>query len=229
MNFEIEFLKKIHLYIYQDVSQCYIGSGYLMTQIGNIAPDFTAFTTQGALSLSEFDGKWVILFAHPADFTPVCTTEFIAFSRMYDKFKNLNTELLGISVDSIYSHIAWLRDIEEKLEIKIPFPLIADPDKEICKMYNLLDEKTGVALRGIFIIDPDGKIRFSAVYPFEMGRKIDEILRCLRALQISDETGYSTPANWEPGDPTIDSPPKDMKGAEERVREGADRWYLMRR
>ena len=122
--------------------------------LGQKAPDFTVNTTKGPVSLSDYKGKWVLLFSHPADFTPVCTTEFMGFSERYEDFKKLGVELLGLSVDSIYSHIAWLRDIKEHYGIEVPFPLIADLDKEVARAYNMIDEKTGTTVRGVFIIDP---------------------------------------------------------------------------
>jgi peroxiredoxin (alkyl hydroperoxide reductase subunit C) len=195
--------------------------------LGQKVPDMTVNTTQGPISFSQFKGKWVLLFSHPGDFTPVCTTEFMAFAEHYDEFKKLGVELIGLSVDSLFSHIAWLRDIKEKFGITIPFPVIADPNKEVAKEFNLMDEKVGATVRGVFIIDPNQVVRWMIYYPAEIGRNIKEIIRVIKALQFNWEKKLATPVDWEPGDAGVKSAPGTMKDAEERLKEpGAERWYL---
>ncbi len=141
--------------------------------LGQKAPDFTVNTSKGPVTLSNYRGKWVLLFSHPGDFTPVCTTEFIAFTERYSDFQKLGVELLGLSIDSVYSHIAWIRDIKEHFGIDIPFPIIADINKEVARDYNLIDEKAGSTVRGVFIIDPNQIVRWMIYYPAETGRNID--------------------------------------------------------
>ncbi len=194
--------------------------------IGAKAPDFMVNTTRGPISMSEYKGKWVILFSHPADFTPVCTTEFMEFARRYDDFKNLNTELIGLSIDSLQSHIEWLKDIKEKFGVEIPYPVIADINKEVARAYNLIDEKAGNTVRGVFIIDPDQKVRWMIYYPAETGRNIDEILRSLKALQVNFNNKLATPVNWKPGDKGIIPQPSTLEDAYRRVNEGNKAWYL---
>jgi peroxiredoxin (alkyl hydroperoxide reductase subunit C) len=176
---------------------------------------------------SSLKGKWVLLFSHPGDFTPVCTTEFLAFSNRYEDFKKLGVELIGLSVDSIYSHIAWLKDIKDHYGIEVPFPVIADIDKEVARMYNLIDEKAGNTVRGVFIIDPNQVVRWMIYYPAETGRNIDEIIRVIKALQFNWKTKLATPANWKEGDAGIQGAPTDFETALKREKEpGAERWYL---
>lgn len=194
--------------------------------LGMKAPDFTTTTTKGPLVFSSLKGKWVLLFSHPADFTPVCTTEFMAFSEKYDDFKKLGVELLGLSVDSIYSHIAWLRDIKEHFGVEVPFPVIADIDKEVATAYNLFDEKSGLTVRGVFIIDPNQVVRWMIYYPAETGRNISEIIRVIKALQFNWEKKLATGANWNPGDPGIAGAPNTFEDSLARDKEGAERWYL---
>ncbi|MCL4327291.1 MAG: peroxiredoxin [Candidatus Thermoplasmatota archaeon] len=195
--------------------------------IGSHAPEFTINTTKGPLVFSSLKGKWVLLFSHPGDFTPVCTTEFLAFSNRYEDFKKLGVELIGLSVDSIYSHIAWLKDIKDHYGIEVPFPVIADIDKEVARMYNLIDEKAGNTVRGVFIIDPNQVVRWMIYYPAETGRNIDEIIRVIKALQFNWKTKLATPANWKEGDAGIQGAPTDFETALKREKEpGAERWYL---
>ena len=182
-----------------------------MPLIGDPAPAFTAVTTQGEINFpKDFKGKWIILFSHPADFTPVCTTEFMTFASMMDEFKALNTQLVGLSIDSIYSHIAWLRKIQELkwngLEnIEVTFPLIEDIKMEVAKKYGMLqpNASTTQAVRAVFIIDPKGIIRTILYYPQSTGRNFDEIKRLVQALQKADADNVATPANWRPGDDVI--------------------------
>ncbi len=194
--------------------------------IGAKAPDFMVNTTRGPISMSEYKGKWVILFSHPADFTPVCTTEFMEFAKRYENFKDLNVELIGLSVDSLQSHIEWLKDIKEKFDVEIPYPVIADINKEVAREYNLIDEKAGNTVRGVFIIDPDQKVRWMIYYPAETGRNIDEILRSLKALQVNWNNKLATPVNWKPGEKGIVPPPSTLEDAYKRINEGNKAWYL---
>ncbi|MGB9959715.1 MAG: peroxiredoxin [Candidatus Bathyarchaeales archaeon] len=190
--------------------------------LGQKAPDFEAPTTHGKLRLSDFKGSWLVLFSHPADFTPVCTTEFIAFTQLYEEFKKRNTALLGLSVDSVSSHIAWTRNIEEKMGVKIPFPIIADLNKEVAKKYGMIhpEQSKTETVRCVFIIDPEGKIRAILYYPLTTGRNMKEILRIIDALQTTDKYHVATPANWQLGDPVVVPPPTTVEAAEERLKEG---------
>ena len=198
--------------------------------IGEKAPDFEAATTQGTLKLSDFEGSWLVLFSHPADFTPVCTTEFIAFSKINEELRNRNTELLGLSVDSVSSHIAWIRNVEEKMGVKIPFPIIADLNKEVSKKFGMIHpaQSKTETVRCVFIIDPESKIRAILYYPLTTGRNMKEILRMIDALQTTDKHKVATPANWNVGDPVVVPPPSTAEGAEERIEADYDckDWYL---
>ena len=197
------------------------------------APDFEANTTHGPLKLSSLRGKWVVLFSHPADFTPVCTTEFIAFAQMNDQFAALNTQLIGLSIDSNYSHIAWVRTIEEKFGVKIPFPVIADLDMKVASLYGMVHPgaSSTQAVRAVFIIDDKGILRAMIYYPLSNGRNMPEILRIVTALQTSDKYGVATPANWQPGDPVIVPPPNTVEAAEKRLKEGYDctDWFFCKK
>lgn len=184
---------------------------YRMPLIGDKAPEFTAKTTQGVINFPEdYKGKWVILFSHPADFTPVCTTEFLTFASMAEEFKKLNTELVGLSVDSLYAHIAWLRRIHE-LEwkdfknVEVTFPVIEDISMEVAKKYGMIqpNQSTTQAVRAVFVIDPEGTIRAILYYPLTTGRNLDEIKRLVIALQTADKENCATPANWQPGEDVI--------------------------
>jgi peroxiredoxin (alkyl hydroperoxide reductase subunit C) len=183
-----------------------------MPRIGDKAPSFKAVTTQGEINFPEqYAGKWVILFSHPADFTPVCTSEFMTFATMEDKFSELNCQLVGLSVDGLYSHIAWLRTIKEKIDYKgmkdveVKFPLIEDITMDVAKKYGMMQpgESSTKAVRAVFYIDPKGIIRTIIYYPLSMGRNFDELLRVLQALQTADAFGVATPADWRPGDDVI--------------------------
>lgn len=182
-----------------------------MPLIGDPAPEFNAVTTQGNIHFpQDYKGKWVILFSHPADFTPVCTTEFMTFASMMDDFKALNTELVGLSVDSLYAHIAWLRKIKE-LEwkqfknIEVVFPLIEDIKMDVARKYGMIQpgQSSTQAVRAVFVVDPNGIIRTILYYPLSMGRNFDEIKRIILALQKADTDKVATPADWRPGDDTI--------------------------
>jgi peroxiredoxin (alkyl hydroperoxide reductase subunit C) len=200
--------------------------------IGEKAPAFEANTTQGQIVFpDDYQGKWVILFSHPADFTPVCTTEFMTFASMHDQFREMNTELIGLSIDSNYSHIAWLRKIQE-LEFKgmedleVTFPVIEGVDMEVANMYGMVQpgESSVHAVRAVFIIDPKATVRTLMYYPASTGRNFDEIMRTLIALQTADKHGVATPANWMPGDEVIVPPPGSCGTAEARV-QGAGEDY----
>ena len=176
-----------------------------MPRLNEPAPAFDAPTTDGRKTLEDYKGKWLVLFSHPADFTPVCTTEFIAFANRHDDFKARNTELLGLSIDSHYSHIAWMLNIKEKFGVEIKFPIIADPDMAISRLYDMIHpgESTTEAVRSVYIIDPDKKIRLMMTYPMNVGRNFDEILRVIDALQLADAKKIATPADWTPGGKVI--------------------------
>ena len=173
--------------------------------IGRIAPDFTAITTEGPITMSQYRGKWVLFFSHPGDFTPVCTSEFIAFTQLYEEFEKRNVQLLGISIDSNPSHLGWFYDILNMTGIKIPFPLIADRDAHIADLYGMVnpDRIYEQSVRDVFFIDPNQRIRAILAYPATNGRNIYELLRLIDALQVTNTYGVSTPANWMPGDPVI--------------------------
>ncbi|WP_269430208.1 peroxiredoxin [Methanosarcina siciliae] len=197
-----------------------------MPLIGDDAPSFTAVTTHGMINFPEdYKGKWVILFSHPADFTPVCTTEFMTFASMQEEFRELNTELIGLSIDSVFSHIAWLKRIEEKIEykgmknIEVKFPVIEDLKMEVAKKYGMLQPKTSTtqAVRAVFIIDPEAKIRTILYYPQSTGRNMQEIKRIVIALQKNSAEKVATPANWQPGDDVIIPPPNSMEAVKERL------------
>jgi len=204
-----------------------------LPRLNEPAPDFEAETTQGMLRLSDFRDRWLILFSHPADFTPVCTTEFVAFAEIHAELQKRGVELLGLSIDSLFSHIAWIRNIEEKLGKKIPFPIIADLNKDVATKYGMVmpgASKTET-VRCVFIIDPKGVLRAMLYYPMSAGRNMQEILRLVDALQTADRHGVATPANWTPGQPVIVPPPRTTEDAAERVKAGYEcvDWYLCRK
>ncbi len=201
-----------------------------LPRLGSPAPPFEAETTHGTLHLEDFKGTWVILFSHPADFTPVCTTEFIAFAKIAPDLKKRGVELLGLSIDSTYSHIAWVRNVEEKFGVKIPFPIIADLNKEVATLYGMVmpgESKTETS-RCVFVIDDKGVVRAMVYYPLTTGRNMDEILRLVDALQTTDKHGVATPANWKPGDKVIVPPPRTTDDAVERTKAGYEckDWYF---
>jgi len=191
--------------------------------IGEKFPEMEVKTTHGVIKLPDhFRGKWFVLFSHPADFTPVCTTEFVAFQKRYEKFKELNTELIGLSIDQVYSHMKWAEWIEEKLGVRIEFPIIADDTGAVAKRLGMIHPSKGMStVRAVFIVDPEGTIRLILYYPQEIGRNMDEILRALKALQISDKHRVAIPANWPEneliGDRVIIPPASDVKTAKERL------------
>jgi peroxiredoxin (alkyl hydroperoxide reductase subunit C) len=203
---------------------------FRMPVIGEPAPEFEALTTHGPLKLSDLRGKWVILFSHPADFTPVCTTEFMAFAGIADELAKLNVQLIGLSIDSVHSHLAWVRNIKEKMGVEIPFPVIADLDMKVARRYGMIHpgQSSTSTVRTVFFIDDAGIMRAMLYYPISNGRSMPEILRLTKALQTSDEHGVATPANWEPGEKVIVPAPKTPEEIEKRLKEGYEckDWYL---
>ncbi len=204
--------------------------------IGDPAPSFRAKTTMGPLNFPEdYKGKWVILFSHPADFTPVCTTEFMTFATMQEDFRKLNTELIGLSIDSIYAHIAWLRTIKEKIEfngmknVEVNFPVIEDLKMDVSRKFGMVqpNASTAQAVRAVFIMDPDSKVRAILYYPLSTGRNMDEIKRMIIAMQKADKEQIATPANWQPGDDVIIPPPGSCGVAKDRVESQDDDKYCL--
>ena len=207
------------------------GSGIPL--LGEKLPEIVAQTTKGMINIpKDFKGKWLVLFSHPADFTPVCTTEFVAFAKRNEEFKKLNAELVGLSIDQVFSHIKWVEWIKNTLKIEIPFPVIADDMGKVAAKLGMIHPGKGTnTVRAVFVVDPDSVIRLMIYYPQEIGRQIDEVLRALRALQISDKNKVAMPENWPNneliGDKVIIPPPKDVVSAEERMKtaEGYDWWF----
>lgn len=200
-----------------------------MPRIGDPAPEFKAVTTQGEIHFpNDYKGKWSILFSHPADFTPVCTSEFMTFAHMEKQFNEANCQLIGLSIDGLYSHIAWLRTIKEKIEykgmkdIEVTFPLIEDIKMDVAKKYGMIqpNEDNTKAVRAVFFVDPKGIIRAIIYYPLSLGRNFDELYRALIAMQTADEFGVATPADWRPGDDVIVSPAGSCSGAKDRMEDG---------
>jgi peroxiredoxin (alkyl hydroperoxide reductase subunit C) len=204
-----------------------------LPRLGEPAPEFEAPTTHGTIRLEDYKGSWLVIFSHPADFTPVCTTEFMAFAQIYDELQKRGVELLGISVDSITSHIAWVRNIEEKAGVKIPFPIIADLNKEVAVRFGMVhpSQSKTETVRCVFVIDPKQIVRAMIYYPLSTGRNMAEILRLIDALQTTDQHGVSTPANWKPGEMVIVPPPNTQEMAEERLKQGYEcvDWYFCKK
>lgn len=202
------------------------------------APDFEAKSTHGIIHLSDYTsrGKWVLLFSHPADFTPVCSTEFIEFARSYDEFEKINVQLVGVSIDSVFSHIAWVRDLEQIGGVEVKFPVIADLDQKVSAAYGLVHEAAAdtATVRAVFAIDPKGNVRALIYYPMQLGRNIDELLRVFQALQTADANEVSCPANWRPGQPVIVAAPATVEDAALRA-DGSSNglnvtsWYLAKK
>lgn len=206
--------------------------------IGEKMPNVEVQTTHGMKNIpGDYKGKWLVLFSHPGDFTPVCTTEFFAFAKRAEEFKKLNAELVGLSIDQVFSHIKWVDWIKENLGQEIPFPVIADDMGRVAMKLGMIHPEKGAnTVRAVFIIDPEGVIRLIIYYPQEIGRQIDEVLRALKALQISDSQKVSMPENWPNneiiGDKVILPPPKDVAGAREREKtdaEGYDWWFKFKK
>ncbi len=192
----------------------------VVPRIGDMAPDFKAVTTKGEIKFSEFaKDKWIVMFSHPADFTPVCTTEMSGFAERKSEFEAFNTELLGLSIDSIHSHLAWVNNVRNNTGVYFDFPIIADIDMKVSKLYGMLqpNESETAAVRAVFFIDPTKKIRLIMYYPLNVGRNMDEILRVLEALQVSDKNSVAMPLNWKKGDKVIIPPPKNLDEMNERL------------
>lgn len=206
-----------------------------MPRIGDQAPDFTAITTKGKIKFSDFaKDKWVVMFSHPADFTPVCTTEMSGFATRKGEFDALNTELLGLSIDSIHAHLGWVQNVRVNTGVYFDFPIIADLDMKVSKLYGMLqpNESETAAVRAVFFIDPSKKIRLIMYYPLNVGRNMDEILRALEALQTSDKHKVAMPLDWKKGDKVIVGPPKTLDELNERINDDSLEkvdWYLAKK
>jgi len=192
----------------------------VMPRIGDIAPDFSAMTTKGMIKMSDFaKDKWIVMFSHPADFTPVCTTEMSGFALRKQEFTDLNAELLGLSIDSIHAHLGWVANVKEKTGVYFDFPIIADLDMKVSKLYGMLqpNESETAAVRAVFFIDPNKKIRLIMYYPLNVGRNMDEILRSLKALQTADKFKVALPLDWKPGEKVILPAPRTLDEMEARM------------
>jgi peroxiredoxin (alkyl hydroperoxide reductase subunit C) len=201
-----------------------------LPRLGERAPDFEAETTRGRLRLSDFAGSWVVLFSHPADFTPVCTTEFVALAEIADDLRTREVELLGLSIDSLHSHLAWLEWIAEQWGREIPFPVIADHDRRVATAYGMVhpgDSGTETT-RCVFVIDDKAVVRAMIYYPLTTGRNTDEIVRLIDALQFSDAEALATPANWRPGDKALAPAPRTAEDMAERRGQGKAPWFVER-
>ncbi|GAO00833.1 MULTISPECIES: peroxiredoxin [Komagataeibacter] len=194
-------------------------------RIGDVAPDFQARTTKGEIRLSDFRGRWLLFFSHPADFTPVCTSEFMALAQAQDRFDALDCALLGLSVDSLYAHLAWLETIQERFGVEIPFPLVEDPSMVVCRAYGMLDQtaRNSATVRACYVIDPDGVIRAVMWYPMSVGRSVEELLRLVEALRRSDGNAVMTPEGWKPGGDVVRPVPTTQAGV--RKAEGTCWFY----
>jgi peroxiredoxin (alkyl hydroperoxide reductase subunit C) len=205
-----------------------------LPRLNEPAPDFEAVSTQGPIKLSNYRGKWVVLFSHPADFTPVCTTELTEFARRSETFKKLNVQLIGLSIDSVYSHIAWTRNMEQHFGVKVDYPLIADLDTRVAQLYGMIHPgaSTTATVRCVFIIDDEGILRAMIYYPLTNGRSVDEIQRIVQALQLNKSKSVATPEGWKPGDKVIVPPPLTAADAEKRVNDKTVEvtdWYFVKR
>lgn len=203
-----------------------------LPRLNEPAPYFAAETTHGPRSLEDYAGRWLLLFSHPADFTPVCTSEFVALARASERFRALDCELLGLSVDSTYAHIAWVRAIRERFGVEIDFPVIEDVSLRVAAAYGMVHpgESDTAAVRAVFVIDPDGMLRALSYYPMTTGRSVAELLRLVAALQLSARTGLATPEGWQPGDAAVERPPRTVAEAAARPIDRADSpdWYFTR-
>lgn len=191
-------------------------------RMGDAAPDFEARSTQGPVRLSDFKGRWLVFFSHPADFTPVCTTEFVALAKAHDSFAALDCALLGLSVDSLYAHLAWTRAIRELFYVEIPFPVIEDPSMLVSRAYGMIDEaaESSAGVRATYVIDPEGVIRAITHYPLTIGRSVEEMLRMVAALQATYSGEKLAPADWQPGQSLL-------QPADEEAQNEAD-WFCRR-
>ncbi len=201
-----------------------------LVRIDELAPEFEARTTLGQVRLSDYRGKWLVFFSHPADFTPVCTSEFIAFQKALSRFAALNCELLGLSVDSLYAHLAWVKDIETRFGVRISFPVIEDISMSVSRAYGMIHDKSSstAAVRSVYFIDPEGYVRAIIHYPMNVGRSVDEIIRVLSALQLSDEKNVALPEGWKPGERSVLPPPLDLDEADQRAIADGEAWYFTR-
>ncbi|SDC81654.1 peroxiredoxin [Paraburkholderia lycopersici] len=199
-------------------------------RIGDPAPEFRARTTCGERTLADYRGSWLLFFAHPADFTPVCTSEFVSLVKAQDKFDAIGCKLLGLSIDSLYAHIAWLRDIREYFGVAVTFPIIEDPSMAIATAYGMLDPLApdAAAIRASYVIDPQGIVRAVTWYPLNVGRSVEEQLRLVRALQAADSTGASTPEGWQAGMPMLELAPVSLERALQSGKDEAP-WYFRER
>lgn len=190
-----------------------------LPRLNEAAPEFDAKTTHGPRKLSDYKGRWLVLFSHPSDFTPVCTTEFMAFAKAHEDFQSLNCDLLGLSIDSVFSHLAWVANIKEKFGVEIPFPIIDDLSMKVAHAYGMIQPGASdtSAVRTTFLIDPQSVLRAMVYYPMSNGRSVDEFLRLLKAMQTSDEHKVATPENWHTGDPVIVPPPATSEAAQSRM------------
>lgn len=210
-------------------------SYYAMPRIGDKAPDFEAITTKGKIQFSDFaKDQWVVMFSHPADFTPVCTTEMSGFATRKAEFEAMNTQLIGLSIDSIHAHLGWVQNVRENTGVYFDFPIIADLDMKVSKLYGMLqpNESETAAVRAVFFIDPNKKIRLIMYYPLNVGRNMDEILRALKALQVSDKYKVALPLDWKQGDKAIVPPPKSLDELNERLADDSlekTDWYLAKK
>jgi len=186
--------------------------------LGEAAPPFEGRSTQGRIKLADFAGRWLVFFAHPADFTPVCTSEFVAFARRSADFAALNCQLLGLSVDSVYAHLAWLESIREHFGVSIDFPILEDGSMEISRRYEMLHPRNvrNAPVRALFVIDPTGKVRAMLYYPVDVGRSVDEVLRLVQALQVAERLQVVTPEGWMPGEHTVEPPPDSVAAIQSR-------------
>jgi peroxiredoxin (alkyl hydroperoxide reductase subunit C) len=204
-----------------------------MPGLNQPAPEFCAPTTHGEKKLTDYRGRWLVLFSHPADFTPVCTTEFMAFARRQADFEEIGCDLLGLSIDSTFSHLAWVKSIEDNFGVEVRFPIIADLSMEVASAYGMIQPGASdtSAVRATFVIDPDGVLRAMVYYPMSNGRSVDEILRLVKALQTADRHGVATPEGWQPGDQAIVPPPKTVEEMQRRRNEGYDYvdWYFCKK
>ncbi len=191
-----------------------------LPRIGDTAPDFNAQTTHGEIKFSQWQGgDWLILFSHPADFTPVCSTELVELGRRNQEFARRNVKLIGVSIDSVHSHLAWVQNLKQIMDVRLPYPLIADSDRRVAELYGMIHphESATVTVRALFFIDPKRAIRAIIYYPLNIGRNVEEILRVVDALQTADGKGVACPVNWKPGDKVILPPPKTEKDVDARL------------
>jgi len=200
-----------------------------LPRIGEPAIPFRLRTTLGERSLDDYRGRWLMLFSHPADFTPVCTSEFIAFAKAYDRFQALRCDLLGLSVDSLFAHLGWIRSIRDQFGVEVPFPIGEDISMAVATAYGMMHpaDTDTAAVRATFLIDTAGIVRLVSYYPMTTGRSVAELLRALAALQETDASGLSTLADWQPGEPGVLAPPLTLAEADERDAAGATAWYYL--